>query len=182
MIAKGKYKAKATEGVYGTAKNKGTTFVRVSFQVVDGPEAGNYVTWDGYFTENTNERTIESLRHCGCTFPGNDITNLEGLTTNDVQVVVEHESYTIKEGENAGQEKTVARVAWVNSLGTYGVPEDQRLDDAGKKSFAARMKGLLMATGKKSASPNRPASGNGAAPSRGGPPAGGGYDNDEIPF
>ncbi len=160
MVPSGRFTARATDGVWGESKNKGTPFVRVSFKIVGGPADGQFVTWDGYFTEATQERTLESLRHCGCAFPGDDVTNLEGIDNQDVSITVEHEKYTPESGDKAGIEQTRARVAWVNSLGG-GIPTEQQMTDAKKKAFAARLKGAVVMAKKGTAvsSPNR----NGAA-------------------
>lgn len=157
MIPEGKYRARATSGEFGKSKQKGTRYVRVDFEVVDGEEAGQHVRWDGWFTDNTAERTTDSLIYCGCTFPGNDMLNLEGLGSQEVQIVVEHETWTPTEGDKAGQEQTRAKVAWVNQLGFGGVPEDQKLDDSEARAFAQKMKGLLMQKKRPTAaaSPNR---------------------------
>lgn len=177
MIPKGTYSAKATKGEFGTSKKKGTDFVRVVFQITDGPETGGMVSWDGWFTDKASARTIESLRFCGCSFPNNDITNLSGIDTQTVHIVVEHETFTPEQGQNAGVEQTRARVAFVNDPNRGGVPEDQQMGDGAKKAFAAKMKGALIAANR-----NVPASPNGkAAPSRS-EPHGQNWDDDRPPF
>lgn len=130
-IEPGKYVAVATSAEFGVSKNKGTEYVRVVFDLEGTQDS---IAWDGYFTEKTAARTIEALRYCGCTFPGDDVTNLAGLGSQRVQLVVELESY---EG------KTRPRVKWVNRLGAAGVA--QALDDGAKKSLKARLKGDVAA-------------------------------------
>lgn len=174
MIANGTYRARATGGEYGESKNKGTTFVKVGFVITKGgEEEGSQISWDGYFTERTQERTIQALKYCGCTFPGGDITNLTGIDANEVEIVVEHEDY-----ENAqGEPRTRARVAWVNNPGAFGISEEQKLTGAKLSSFAAKMKGQLLAAAKKTSSPN------GAAPKSKSPPDDFNYGSaDDIPF
>jgi hypothetical protein len=201
MIPSGTYKAKAIDGVYGESKQKGTPFVRVSFKVTDGEHAGSIVGWDGYFTPNTQQRTIDSLRYCGCVFPKDSITDLTGLDANEVSVVVEHEDYTYptdhEDAAKAGTTTTRARIAWVNSPG--GIPEDQQMDDRKKAAFDARMKGAIAQVRAKSSSPNGPANrqaGGGGGGGLGGRPAasskqqpddfgsygGGNGSDDDIPF
>lgn len=145
IVPKGTYRAKATRGEYGVSPNKGTDFIAVAFQIVEeGEQKGQSVGYRGFFTELTTERTIELLRFAGCTFPGNDITNLEGLGTTEVSIVVEHETYK----DDKGEEKTVAKIAWVNSLGGAGrVKPEQRMDPGQKASFKQRMMGRLVADG-----------------------------------
>ena len=105
--------------------------------------------------------------------PGGDITNLTGIDANEVEIVVEHEDY-----ENAqGEPRTRARVAWVNNPGAFGISEEQKLTGAKLSSFAAKMKGQLLAAAKKTSSPN------GAAPKSKSPPDDFNYGSaDDIPF
>lgn len=140
LVPEGPHRARAikpTSNPWGKSKEKGTDFVRLTFRIADGDFAGRSVAWDGYFTENTDERTIQSLQHCGCTFPNNDITNLEGVDANEVIVVVEHQQFDREEGP-----VTFARVAWVNAL-TRGIATELQMDQTQKASFADKMRGKL---------------------------------------
>lgn len=170
LVTEGPHRAKAikpTTNPWGKSKEKGTDFVRITFKITDGDFAGRSVVWDGYFTDNTTERTIESLQHCGCTFPGNDITNLAGIDSNDVIVIVEHQKFTEQE---TGAEKTFARVAWVNAA-TRGIATELQMDPATKASFTEKMRGAIAF--KKA--------GKQAAPS-GSAPAPASDTSDDIPF
>lgn len=165
MTPKGKFRAVATDYTFAESKQKGTPFVRVPFRVKDGPHEGEYVPWDGFFTEGTAERTIESLRHCGCTFPGDDLSNMEGLGSKDVEIVVEHEEWTNPE---TNETKTRARVAWVNSLGG-GISEEQKMTGSKLTGFAAKMKGALIAQRKKAGvAASSPNAANGRRPAQSG--------------
>lgn len=64
----GRYKARA-EGavVLGNSKDKGTPFIEFYLQITEGEEKGKRVRWTGYFTEKTQERTIDALLTCGWT-------------------------------------------------------------------------------------------------------------------
>lgn len=137
MIPKGFYRAKAVKGEFGVTATKGTDYVRVGFVVTDGEFKGQQLSWDGYFTDGTTKRTLDSLRYCGCTFPGNDITNLEGLELAEVSIEVEIESF-----EKEGETKSYARVAWVNSL-VRGISPELQMDAGKKASFAQRMMGQV---------------------------------------
>src|SRR5579862_677136 len=109
MLSPGYYRARAIEWALGKT-DKGNRQVAVRFQTFDDEDRpGEAITWYGYFTEKTAERTLESLQHCGWT--GDDITDLSGIERNEVQLVVENEEY---EG------KVHARVAWVNLPGGGG--------------------------------------------------------------
>ncbi len=180
MIPKGTYRARAESAQYGTSPNKGTDFVHVAFAIVDGEHAGSLVPWDGYFTEKTSARTIEAQRHCGCTFPGTDVTDTTGLGSADVQIVVEHETY-----EKNGEARVTAKVQWVNSL-AGGVSPELQMDAAKKAAFKARMMGQIVASasggqaGGQAVGQPRP---NGAArPAPAAAPAVGAAASDDIPF
>lgn len=141
MVPKGTYRAKATRGEYGVTPTSGNDFISVAFQIVeDGEQKGQTVGYRGFFTEKAMERTMESLRTAGCTFPGNDITNLEGLGSTEVQIAVDHEEY-----ESKGEKKTAARVAFVNPIGSAGrVKPEQQMDPGHKASFKQRMMGHVV--------------------------------------
>ncbi len=146
-----KYTAKAISYDWGTSKNKGTPFVSVVFEVseADTKAPGAQFNWEGYFTEATTDRTFKSLRYCGCTFPGNDATNLEGLTRNAVKITVEETDFG-------------PRVAWVDPVGN--VNDENRMAGGSLKAFASQMKGALLASAKGATAPRAPAAPTGPAP------------------
>ncbi len=156
MIEAGKYTAKALSAEFGESAQKRTPFVRVQFEITDAKAPGEYVAWDGYFTEATTARTIDSLKYCGCTFPGNEIDNLEGLGTKDVQLVIKLEEYT----DNDGVVKSSPKVEWVNRLGAFGIKAEDKLDDAKKARLRQQIKGALIHANKgaKPANGAKPAS------------------------
>jgi len=187
-LAPGHYKARAVEGDFGVA-GTGTKQVAVLFQIADGESQGEHITWYGYFTPSTSERTIESLRHCGCTFPGDDLTNLDGLTSNEVGLVLEEDV------DQHGQPKVdedgnpLVRVRWVNR--GAGVALGTRMTAADKKAFAAEMRGYVLgskprggdttgpSTQRAPTSPTSPTGGaNGTKPTSGRR----GSMNDDIPY
>ena len=139
MIQAGKYQARATAADLGVTPTKGTDFVRVVFAIRGGEYDGEQVAWDGYFTPNTTERTLAALGYLGCTFPNNDITDLTGFDKNDVQITVEQEPFTDKNGEA----RTCARVRWVDPLG--GIRRAPPLDAGAKSAFKNRLKGAIAA-------------------------------------
>ena len=194
MINVGTHKARACAAEFGTSKTKGTFCVEVDFQITDGPNAGEHITWAGYFTENSTKRTLESLRYCGCQFPGGDLMNLEGISDQEISLVVEHEDYTTEHGE----QKTRAKAQWVNRAG--GGFFATKLEGDARAAFAKRMKGELLAVMQANPLPKtqpaaqrpaptqqRPA--NGARPQPRLPVENGGWDgpgpepgSDDIPF
>jgi hypothetical protein len=109
----------------------GTELVAIQFRVLDEPHVDELITYRGYFTEKTERRVIESLKHCG--WAGNWET-WEGLTENEVQLDVQEDRS--KDGEIRG-----TRVAWVNPVQLFGLKNN--MDAVQRKSFSARMKGLV---------------------------------------
>lgn len=159
-------------GMTGTNKEQ----IGVMFEIVDDP--AQRITWYGYFTEATFERTIESLRHLG--WRGTDLAEFHrGLPAgvdNEVDIVVEEEA------DNNGEPR--AKVRWINSAGS-GVAVKTVLDDQQVRAFSARMKarvaGLQAAGGTTPARTPAPAAVGAAArgPERTIDP---GIDDDDIPF
>lgn len=119
---------------FGKSKTKGTPQVVVTFEILRGPDAGQTISWFGYFTDNVEatERTLKALRACG--FTGDDMDKFwEQRPNNEVEIVVIHEDY---EG------KTRAKVAWVNARGG-GVKLADPMRDADLRKFSAQFKSKL---------------------------------------
>jgi len=134
MIKAGTFRARAVEGDLGIAQT-GKEQVHIKFCITSGPDEGQHVIWFGYFNSPENaKRTLESLRFCG--WAGTDISDLTGIDANEVEVVVEQEEYN---------GKTRAKVRWINEIGG-GPSVSKRMTDVQRQAFAARMKGLAMAT------------------------------------
>jgi hypothetical protein len=118
---------------FGKSQNKGTLQVYVAFAVLDGPYAGRRLGWFGYFTDNTVERTIESLRLCG--LKGDDLAAaVTGPLDQEVQLVVEHETY---------DGKTRAKVVWVNAPGGGAFRMANPMNTGDLRKFAASMKAKM---------------------------------------
>jgi len=140
MIEKGTWKARCCEAVLGFT-SKGNDQIGLDFVLLEGPNQGSHITWYGYFTEDSFERTIESLRLCG--WEGNDLSVFSdtqrgkgsGIDRSEIALVVDHEP------DQHGEIRS--RANWVNPLG--GVAMKERMDDGASKSFAARMKGKITA-------------------------------------
>lgn len=132
QIENGTYKAKA-KGWQLSESSKGTPEVAVEFQLTH-PELNNFtITWDGWLSDATFDRTVESLRHCG--WKGSDFNDLTGLDTNEVELVIENEPF---EG------KTYSRVKWVNAPGG-GLAFRKAMDPGKTASFAAAMNAKIKA-------------------------------------
>lgn len=160
-IQDGTYRAKARTWALAES-SKGTPEVAVEFLFSSPDFAGAGITWHGYLSEGAFKRTVESLRHCGWT--GDDLTDLAGLDTNEVDLVIANEEY---EGE------THPKVRWVNKAGGLAVKSVMTPEKA--KSFAAAMKGQIRALDI--------AKGGGAKPNGQRPPAASApMDDSDIPF
>ena len=135
MLAPGNYRGRPVRAALGIT-SKGTEQIAVEFELIE--PAGERMTWYGFFTEATTDRTIESLRHCG--WQGVDLSvfiegeQLPAGFDREVDLVVKHEEY---EG------KTRARIAWVNSGG--GLAMKNVMDKVQGQTFAERMKRQIVA-------------------------------------
>ncbi len=142
-IQAGTYKARVDgECVLGVSKQKGTPFIEFYLRIIEGPNQGGYVRYTGYFSENTNERTIQSLQICG--WAGENLDEfqdgaLHGLDTNDVSIVVEIEDYK----NDAGEDRKSPRVAWINRVGGF-LNKAAKMDPGAAASFGERMRGLVL--------------------------------------
>ena len=154
-INKRYYRGKAKEWTMSEAST-GKPMLVVLFDVLTEGAAEKALTWRGFFTEATMDRTIEAMRHMG--FEGDDLSDIVGLDRLEVDLVVEDEEYT---DETSGEVKTSAKVQWVNkprALSVKTVLEGDKL-----KSFAAEMKAAFRkvdaAAGKRTPAPaaKRPA-------------------------
>lgn len=152
-IGAGNYVARAVDAEFGVSKT-GSDFVQIHFAIQEGEHAGQTITAWLYFTEKTNARSLESLRHMGCTFPDNDASNLTGYDANNVEIVVAEEEYN-------GVSR--AKVQWVNALGGGRVKIEHPMDVGRKAAFRARMLGHVASTAGKAAA--KPANGTPRAPS-----------------
>lgn len=150
--------------------------VAVGFQILTEGADLSYITWHGYFTEKTTERTIESLRLCG--WAGDDLTEIAesnpaaNLGANEVELVIEDETY---------DGKTRAKVQWVNRIGGALALKAPLAGDK-LKAFAAEMRGTIR--GLDASAARKPAPRSAARPTPGieapnGPPA---HTDDDIPF
>lgn len=182
MIEEGSWKARARESALGTAST-GREQIGIDFEILEGPNVGHHITWYGYFTEETWERTIESLRTCG--WGGSDLSELgspdgsgrpaaeSGLDANEVRIVIAHEP------DLQGEYR--ARVKWVNSVG--GVAMKDRMDVGAAKAFAQKMRGRILALGAQQGQPRQQKqNGQQAQRPTAATPAQSAPDDDNIPF
>lgn len=161
---------------FGVTDN-GKKYVTVSFEILDGEDAGQKIAWFGYFaTEKNAKRTIESLRYCG--FKGDDLSTVGGQQLDQrVSLTVEHDEY---------DGKVRAKVAWVNGTGGGGYKIEKPMANDELRRFAASLKNHVKATAEvngEKGEHGRQSEDRGDDPfadARGsGPPPGG---DDDIPF
>jgi hypothetical protein len=149
MIEPGRYKARATGAEMGFT-NAGKEQIAIAFELTEQP--GHRITWYGLFrTELVGQekisqcqRSMEALRACG--WKTDDLSDLAGITDNDVEITIDHE--TDQKGE------TRARVRWINAAGTGGPALKNVMPDAQKRSFAAKMKAAALASRAKMPAPS----------------------------
>jgi hypothetical protein len=148
----GRFRARAVEGAWGHTQN-GTEQVAVLFRL----ETDRNLTWYGFMTDKTSERTMAALITCGVS----DLESLQGLADNEVELVVEHEEYN---------GKVSARVQWVNALGTGGVALKDKVEGTEKAAMLAKHRGNFLKLRREAGVQTDPA--QRPAPN----------DNDDIPF
>lgn len=130
-----KVQGRAREWALGHADN-GTEQIGILFDYIDENGEPSRITYYGYFTESTADRTIESMRFCG--WEGDDFGQLEGLDRNEVELVIEDETY---------QGKTRRKVQWVNRLASVAIKKP--MDSQQIAAFAAKMRGRAVASRQK---------------------------------
>lgn len=133
MIPEGIYRAKTLTAALGETKS-GKEQMAIDFGLVDGPSAGQRITWyGGFMSDKAVEYTVKALRACG--WKGDDLSAV-GELAEEVEIVVQHEDYE-------GQMR--AKVKYVNPLG--GAARNAMAADKAK-AFAARMKARIAQVGK----------------------------------
>jgi hypothetical protein len=130
MLTNGKYIAVARSWDVGESKEKGTPLVNVNYEIVAGPNSGQFISGQHYITEGAVEFTIKALRASGWSGVNcSDPNDLGGMGTRKVELVVEAESY---EG------KSYPKVKFVNAPGGGFKPKP--LDESKKRQLAAMLK------------------------------------------
>lgn len=132
----GIYRARAKSWALAEAKT-GSVQVAVLFELLTEGMVGQTITWYGFWTDKTWERTVESLKYCG--WEGDDPSDLQGLDKNEVDLVVENESYEDEQGIT----RTRPRVRWVNRPGGLAIAAPLAPDKA--KAFAAEFRDRIRA-------------------------------------
>lgn len=158
------YLAKAKSWGLGESST-GKPQISVEFDILtDGADLQSIV-WRSYFTEDTWQRTVESLRHCG--WEGSDVSSVTGLDANEVELVIEDEEYN---------GKTFPKVRWVNKPGGLAIKAPLTGDKL--KAFSAVMQERIKSMGPAPKSRPRAAQPQADVLSYGAPP----LTDDDIPF
>lgn len=131
MIGEGTFKARGLEAELGTT-DSGKEQVAVLLELLEGDDQGKHITWYGYFTEATTDRTLEALRLLG--WQGDDLSDLRGIDANEVYAVIIHDEY---------DGKVRAKVNFIN--GNAGIALKNKMSVGDAKAFAERMKGHVLA-------------------------------------
>lgn len=168
-LTSGKFRAKGVAGALGFTKDHNPQ-VAVELRVLDDSHAGESITWFGYFTEKSQERTLEALRILG--WKTDDLSNLDGITDNEVSITLEEEEY--------GGEVRL-KVQWINRVG--GIALKERMSPAEAQAFARQMKGAALASrqGVPAAATKAPAR-RPEAPRQPAAQSAGDLPGDDIPF
>lgn len=102
----------------GLSKRSETRQLLVMFKIESGEFAGMTFPWFGYFSDDSAQRTIESLRLMG--WKGKSFATINDEELNQlVSLTIETEDY---EG------KTRTRVSWVNDLSGPKIELEKMLD------------------------------------------------------
>lgn len=189
MLNEGRYTARASDIAWNESRN-GNIFSVVRFTVEqsgDDDTDGRTCTKQFHFTDKALERTLEDLRVCG--YAGDDpleITpdNIGRLLPNAVSITVEHEQYT----DGQGEERTAAKIKWINDLNRQAKPLEGTADRASLSRFQVDLKARIAGLNAKAkASGTGGVKVNGSRPKP--PPSRepapqecGGVDDDSIPF
>lgn len=138
-IPAGTYTVRAIKGSeqYGYAKT-GTPQVGIDLEFIGGEHEGVTSTTLLYFSEAAKKYAFERLRALGWT--GDDVTDLTGIDTNEVQAVVKYETFD-------GKERMKVDIL----TGGGGMKFEKTMDAAQKRAFGAQLRGDAAATRPRSA-------------------------------
>lgn len=144
MIEEGRHKGRAVSATLGVS-DTGSEQIGVMFVITEGNAKNSTVSYRGFFTDATFERTIESLRYMGWT--GNDLSvfldvdevGCYELLPDEVELVVEHEQSSTADG------RVFPKVRWINKICAGSVSMKNKMDKASAKAFAERLLGACVA-------------------------------------
>jgi hypothetical protein len=130
-IEKGFYKGRAIKGAeqYGTS-SKGNDQIVIDLDLGEHGQVSTVLN----FSDAAAPYAVQRLRALG--WKGDDITNLQGIEINEVDVRVFYETYE-------GKERMKAEI----STGGGRIKLETPMDPRAKSAFGARMKAFLRGTG-----------------------------------
>lgn len=120
---------------FGYSPEKGTEQVGMRVQILDGELEGQTYTWLGYFTEASEDRTLEQLRTAG--WDGTDFLSLPGLGSTEFELQLEEET-----GQKDGT--LYWRPTFINRM---GVAMKNSMDAQQRAAFAARLRSKIGVAG-----------------------------------
>jgi hypothetical protein len=153
LIPHGSYRGRVETAKILKSKKEGTAYFEcecvvtedVEYEGQDGKKhstRGTRIPWNGWLSERSAKRSVDSLRASGCTFPGDNYEDFSGIGTKDVILVVETDEYEPPPTEENPSPKPTkrSRVAWVNETQrSFGVA----MEDGEKKAFLAGLKNTV---------------------------------------
>jgi len=152
MLPEGRYRGFLENPELAESSKKGTPCVKATGRVADsaaGDGNNTRIEWEGWLTEQTAERTIQSMIYAGCTFPplpGSDEPNLNDFTgcgSKEVEFQIEVEEYTPDPTPENPNPRTTKRnrIAFVNRVGESRATKP--IDDNQKKMISKNYSGLI---------------------------------------
>lgn len=150
-IPAGTYAVRAIKGSeqYGYAKT-GTPQVGIDLEFIGGEHEGAMVTTVLFFSENAKKFSFDRLRALG--WSGDDVGDLTGIDTNEVQAVVKHETFD-------GKERMKVEIL----TGGGGMKFEKTMDPAQRRAFGASLRSDAAATRRGPAQPAATANGGGGS-------------------
>ena len=135
----GSFRARAIEGSMAYSSN-GNEQVGILFEILEGPYAGKSYQWNGYFSDGAKQIAFDALFSLG--WDGQDFVSFTGITTNEVPVTLEEDTY---EG------KTRIRIGWVNRQG--GLALKNRMTPSQAEEMRSKFAADIAAAAKRAGRP-----------------------------
>src|SRR5258708_27052601 len=152
-ISEGRYRGFLENPELAESAKKGTPCIKATARIADpvaGDSNNSRIEWEGWLTEGTAERTIQSMIYAGCTFPakpGETEPNLDdfaGCGSREVELQIEIEGYTPEPSDTNPNPRTTKRprVAFVNRVAESRATKPT---DANQKKLIVKNFGGLLA-------------------------------------
>lgn len=116
---------------WGYSTNTNTEQVGMKVEILDGEFVGQFLTWYGYFTEKSEDRTLEQLEIAG--WNKSSVIDLPGLGSTEFELILEEQEDQDEHGNPAG---AYWRPTFINRI---GVAMRNKMDEMQKRAFAARI-------------------------------------------